>query len=138
VTGLTDELFCTNTVPVRCTSHEAYETVDAADADNADAIDTNPADVTDSNASDAEAFQLPRGDDTLMATITGEIAVDQPADLSEGLAEQSIEFQSHFSDSSTLVVDHFPFGEPGAPLPAMREGRSSFQARDEDSNWAPF
>ena len=74
---------------------------------------------------------------------TGEIAADNTSDVQEDLAEESIEFESHFSDGSTVAVDQFPFGKPGTPIvPAAQElsSHAQFQAiqRQGDSIWAPF
>ena len=81
---------------------------------------------------DADAFEV---------LTQGRIIADDsdPSDL----AEESIEFESHFSDGSIVVVDHFPFGNPGAPIPGMAQGMSShaqFRAThwQGDSIWAPF
>lgn len=43
-----------------------------------------------------------------------EIAIDRPDD---DLLEQTIEFISHFSETLSVIVDTFPFGNPGAPIP---------------------
>ncbi len=44
-------------------------------------------------------------------------------------------------EMSTLVVDKFSFGSPGAPIPDKPQGLSTYeiwQAMFEDSAWAPF
>jgi len=65
-------------------------------------------DVEVADAVDADAFQqLSQGDGDLTTTIASEIAVDRPPDILEGHPEQSIEFDSHFSDTSSVVVDQF-------------------------------
>jgi hypothetical protein len=95
---------------------------------------------------DVDAFEvLSRGDGLLMTANTGEIAVDdsERSDAPEGLAEQSIEFESLFSDISTVFVDHFPFGKPGAPIsrsgaPQGLSSYAQFRATQGDSIWAPF
>ena len=72
-------------------------------------------------------------------TNPGEIAVDEPADVPEELAEHSIEFESRFTDM--VVIESFPFGNPGAPIPGVTQGPTSydsFRARHGDSIWAPF
>jgi len=81
---------------------------------------------------DADAFEV---------LTQGRISADDsdPPDPAEG----SIEFESHFSDVSMVVVDHFPFGKPGAPIPGMAQGLPShaqFRAThwQGDSIWAPF
>jgi hypothetical protein len=43
--------------------------------------------------------------------------------------------------TSSVVVDIFPFGNPGAPIPGVPQGRSSyahFRATQGDTVWAPF
>ena len=45
------------------------------------------------------------------------------------------------STGSDVVIDHFPFGQPGAPVPGMQRGPSIYETtRDSlgDSLWAPF
>ena len=102
------------------------------DADNSDASPVEPVDAMDANTSDADTseidtFQVLSGCDALlMMTNSGEIAVGGLSDIPEDLAEQSIEFESHFSDTSTVVVDHFPFGNPGASIPGATQGQSSY------------
>jgi len=109
--------------------------------DTSDAHPTNGVDVEVADAVDADAFQqLSQGDGDLTTTIASEIAVDRPPDILEGHPEQSIEFDSHFSDTSSVVVDRFPFGNPGAPIPGIPQGPSSyeqFQATHGET-WAPF
>ena len=134
--------------------HEGYDPPDCAEAsgiNNADAnnptitYDADPADGDDLDAADvtdANAFQeLSRGDGHLMATNACEIAADRPSDIPEDTAEQSIEFESNFSRTSSVVVEVFPFGNPGAPIPGMPPGCSldvQFQHTQGDSSWAPF
>jgi hypothetical protein len=137
--GLADEILSTNTDPDLPASHETH---DATDTNNADAMHVDLADVTDTDASDPDVFQQESQVDGLLTeTNTGEIAVDEPSDISDSLAEQSFEFQSHFSDTSTVVVDRFPFGNPGAPIPGATQGPSFndlYRATHGDSMWAPF
>lgn len=97
----------------------------------------NAAEVTDDNA----IHELSQGDDPSHATNAFENAVDGPSVDLEGLAEPSIEFGSHFSDASTVVVEVFPFGKPGAPIPDMPQGPSLYervQAIPGGSIWTPF
>ena len=110
------------------------------DMSNAHATDDMDADAAD--AVEPDVFQqLSQGDGDLTMTTACEIAVNRPPDVPpEGPAEQSIEFDSHFSDTSSVVVDIFPFGNPGAPIPDMPQGPSSyeqFQATHGET-WAPF
>ena len=131
------------------TSHDARNSPDTTDTDNpgpnhvnpADAMDTDDSDFEpmDTDTSDAEAFQaFSRGEGLSTTANTGEIAVDEPADGSE-LAEHSIEFEAHFTDTSTVVIDNFPFGNPGAPIPGATQGLTLYDVlAGGDSIWAPF
>ena len=130
--------------------HNVYDPSNVEITDNAvvtnsmgmsDTPATNLIDADPADAMDANVFQqLAQGDGDLTTPTACEIAVDRPSDLPEGSAEQSIEFDSHFSDTSSVVVDTFPFGNPGAPIPGMPQGPSSyeeFQATHGET-WAPF
>jgi hypothetical protein len=69
-----------------------------------------------------------------------EIAVDRPPDVLEGHPEHLIEFHSIFSETSLVVVDTFPFGNPGAPIPGLPHDSTAyeqFQATHGET-WAPF
>jgi hypothetical protein len=57
--------------------------------------------------------------------------------VSECIVELSIEYEAQFSDTSSVVVDCFPFGNPGAPVQGPT-ANTEIQARPEDPNWAPF
>jgi hypothetical protein len=127
--GLAIESYRTTTDLVGPTFHAAHDTPNTSDVSDADVSDARPADTMD-----ADVFEVP-------SSGAGEIAVDEPSDIPEGLAEQSIEFESRFSDTSTVVVDYFPFGNPGAPIPGVAQGHSSYaqyRATQGDSIWAPF
>ena len=87
------------------------------------------------DARDIHAFQLESQGDVAM-TIDGEIAVDRRPDVPECPGEESIEFNSRFSFTSSVVVEGFPFGNPGAPIPGMPQGPSYEQFRA--TPWAPF
>lgn len=122
-----------------------YNPPDASDADSSDATSDNATssmDTSDAAAADARdthAFQLlSRGDGDLTTTNACEIAVDGPPDVLEDPAEHSIEFDSHFSDASSVVVNPFPFGNPGAPIPGVPEGTSEQVRATPDEIWAPF
>jgi hypothetical protein len=131
--------------------HEVDNHPNASGANNANAAnstityDVHPANGVDLDAADvtdADAFQeLSRGDGHLTTTNACEIAAETPSDVLEDAAEQSIEFESNFSGTSSVVIDIFPFGNPGAPIPGMPQGHSSytrFQATQGDAVWAPF
>jgi hypothetical protein len=71
---------------------------------------------------------------------TESMPLDDPEAAFE-TAQPSIEFDSRFSDASSVVVELFPFGNPGAPISDGVQGPSSYgrdQAAQGDSIWAPF
>ena len=95
------------------------------------------------DTSDVNEFQMvSRGLGISTATNTGEIAVGETLDVPEELAQPSIEFGSRFMDTSTVIIDQFPFGNPGAPIPGATQGPPSlydrFRASEGASIWAPF
>lgn len=57
--------------------------------------------------------------------------------LEDDVAEPdpTIEFESSFTDTSSVVVEAFPFGNPGAALPGPHTPNRATQG---DSDWAPF
>jgi hypothetical protein len=85
---------------------------------------------------DAVAYQfVPQGDGTMTANVC-EIAADRPPDAREGA---SIEFESTFTDTLSVVVENFPFGNPGAPIPGLPHGPSPYNDFGEDwGPWGPF
>ena len=117
---------------------------DTDNADVTDSLDTGDArpasgvNVDAVNGLNADVFQQLSQDDADLMTC--EIAVDRPSDVPEGPAEQSIEFDSHFSDTSSVVVVGFPFGNPGAPIPGVPQGPSSYEQlrATQGEIWAPF
>ena len=99
----------------------------------------NPvAPVDYANVTDADAFEA--GDYPSMA-----IFPDDQANVNDatGAPEQE-DIQIDVENSaagSTIVIDQFPFGSPGAPIPGVPEGFSTYQscmASHPDSIWAPF
>ena len=95
--------------------------------------DNSDSEPMDTDTSDTDAFQaFSRGEGLSTTANTGEIAVDEPADV----PEHSIEFEARFTDTSTVVIDNFPFGNPGAPIPGATQGPTFFAGGD--SIWAPF
>jgi len=91
---------------------------------------------------DVDEFQMvSQGLGISMVTNTGEIAVGDTLDVPEEVAEPSIEFESHFMDTSMVIIDQFPFSKPGAPIPGVTQGPSlydQFQSSEGASIWAPF
>jgi hypothetical protein len=70
-------------------------------------------------------------------TNDAEIPVDEVLDVPEHIMEQSIEFESHFSDTSAVVIDRFPFAGATIPPPTQGQG-GQIRATSGDSIWAPF
>ncbi|KAN0111330.1 hypothetical protein V8E52_008605 [Russula decolorans] len=117
--------------------HDIYDPQSASDtSDVSDADVTNTMDTSDAH----RASGVDVGDVDLISTYPSEIAVDRPPDVLEVPAKQLIEFESHFSDTSSVVVDAFPFGNPGAPIPGVPQGRSSYELFQvtQEGIWAPF
>jgi hypothetical protein len=89
----------------------------------------DPADVTDANAFEA----LSQGNNHSTAT------VPDPVIVNETLERQYIQIEAEILDeSSTVVIDHFPFGGAGMPIPDRPHGSEPDQATHVDSVWAPF
>jgi hypothetical protein len=68
------------------------------------------------------------------------IAVNRPPDDLGGPVYHSIEFESNFSDASSVVINTFLFGNPGAPIPGLPQDPSpykQFQAMLGET-WTPF
>jgi len=77
----------------------------------------NPQGASDADTPDTNAFEaLSQGAGLLMTANTGKIAMDEPSNMPEARTEHLIESESHFSDTSTVIIDYFPFGNPGAPI----------------------
>ena len=111
-----------------------------ADANDSASIYDNPAvNLDGADVTDADTFEeLTRGDGQ---TDPCEIAVDRPSDIPEEGGEETIEIESNSTKSSSVVVDIFPFGDPGAPIPGVPQGHTSyerFRATQGDTVWAPF
>jgi hypothetical protein len=107
-----------------------------------DSSDGNPAmDIDAADGTDADASQILSQDDGDIAmTDPCEIADDRPPDVLEGSGDHLIEFYSNFLDTSSVVIDTFPFGNPGAPIPGLPQDPTAyeqFQATCGET-WAPF
>ena len=93
------------------------------------------ADVTDTDTFEA----LTHGDYPSMVTPPDRATVDDPTGA---LEQEYIQIDAEDSDSESMVViDKFPFGSPGAPIPGVAQGSSAYQshlATVPDSVWAPF
>ena len=102
------------------------------------ALDAN--DLTD--ALDSDAYEaLSRGNNFSGATTPD---LQAPDDIPQDPVQQDFQTDADNSDvpiTSTVVVDRFPSGSPGAPIPGMPSGPSmyeSHQATLAASVWAPF
>jgi hypothetical protein len=132
---------------------DSYNPADASDTSDANNAEVNiPMDATNdteasdsvdgdaANIADAQAYQmLLQGDIHSTTTDAYDNAAGRVLD-DEGPAEQSIEIDSSFTDASSVVVDAFPFGNPGAPIPGMPQDRSSYRPFQATQGhiWAPF
>jgi hypothetical protein len=97
-----------------------------------------PVDLAD--AMDMDAFEaLSHGDYPSTATFPEQATVDDTTGVPE---QEYIQIDAEDSDSESMVViDQFPFGSPGAPIPGVPQGSSAYQshlATVPDSIWAPF
>ena len=145
-TGPATDRYLANTNLNGTPSQEYHNHPDTSDAENAnptnptnthDACPANGINLDAADVTDANAFQdLSRSEEDLMTTNPCKITMDRPSDILKDGAEQTIAMESNFSDASTVVVDLFPFGNPGAPIPGVSQGRSSyvqFQASQGDA-----
>ena len=107
------------------------EAADPADAANADLLEAlaNDGDPTDTNLEQDRAIlsqsPVPQGS-----------FIPQPAPT-----QQSQPDANNSNASPPLVVNHFPHGSPGAPVPGAPQGTSSYQTSHKHfgaSCWAPF
>ena len=101
-------------------AYDAYNT-DDANSDATSNIDTR-------DARDIHTFQL-ESQGEMATTDTCEITVDGRPGVLEGPGDKSIEFNSQFSLTSSVVIEGFPFGNLGAPIPGMPQGPSYEQFR---------
>ena len=99
------------------------------------------------DVADADAFEaLQQGDGISTATsLPDQPAIDESLVIpeAEGSIEQEPEIETGIlSTGSTLVIDQFPFGSPGAPIPGIPQGRSTYELHQAavggDTVWAPF
>jgi hypothetical protein len=112
-----------------------------------DGSDGDPAmDIDAADGTDADASQILSQDDGDIATTDPcKIADDRPPDVLEGSGvegsgDHSIEFYSNFSDTSSVVIDAFPFGNPGAPIPGLPQDPTAYEQfqATRGETWAPF
>lgn len=99
----------------------------------------DPADVVDADAFEALVSQ---GNNFPTATNPDQRAVDG-VDATLEDPDEGFRINSDDSDAeptSTVTVDRFPFGSPGAPIPGRPPGPSTYESQVTlaASAWAPF
>jgi hypothetical protein len=101
-----------------------------------------PADITD-----ADAFEeLLRGNSTPADAIhpTVDDTLGTPEDATQDTDQIELDDHPDTADQETvsgIIVDRFPFGNPGAPIPGKPQGSSVYETLREmhvDTPWAPF
>jgi hypothetical protein len=109
------------------------DSLDPADVADADAyeelINTNSTPINPDQTSVDEAPQIPELTEQYDQSEAGDHADGDHADLTPP------------QTPSTLVIDQFPFGNPGMPIPEKPQGSSvydSWEATSMGSPWAPF
>jgi hypothetical protein len=91
---------------------------------------------------DADAFEALAQDGTL-STETNSIQHRPTVEDDQGVSDQEsilIDMENSVAATS-MVIDKFPTGSPGAPIPDMPRGFQAYeshQVRPGDSGWAPF
>jgi hypothetical protein len=121
---------------------DASNTAHTADgADDADPADADPAD-----AMDADLLELLANDHYAATNPEQDRPVEPP--LSPVEPQPSAPLPTHptqpdadSSDAPTLVVNRFPDGSPGAPIPGSHQGSTVYNSSREAfgaSVWAPF
>ncbi len=127
------------------------DTTGAADAAN-DTDPTNAADNTDpANADAIDANLLEQLANNNLTTTNPEqvhhvevqsLAPPVGPQLQPSSPTSPGQFDANSSDAPPqLVIDHFPHGRPGAPIPGARQGSSPYHSSQEafgPSIWAPF
>jgi len=108
-----------------------------------DSVPDDPADVAD-----ADAFeQVLRGDSP--AANPNPLSADDDLDAPEDFTQQTfnqieLDDQPDAADqetASSVIIDPFPFGSPGTPIPGSSQGLSAYEALREinvGNSWAPF
>jgi hypothetical protein len=101
----------------------------------------DPADVADADAYE----ELTRNDSTTINSdqmaVGDALGIPEPTDLEDETGVEDHDRLTPPQEMSTLVVDKFPFGNPGMPIPDKPHGLSvyeSWQATSVTSPWAPF
>ena len=98
-------------------------------------LDNNPLDFKDGsnnapdnvNVMDVEAFESLLQDDGTTATNLNWCGPTE--DIWEGPELPSVSIDvGNFKAALTVVVEHFPSGSPGAPIPGIPQGQSLYEA----------
>jgi hypothetical protein len=92
---------------------------------------------------DADVLEVLARDSNLSPSIHPDL---DPSDRALSLAPPpcgsvTVNAETSRSTRTDVIVDHFPFGNPGAPVPGMQRSSSVYEATREslgDSQWAPF
>ena len=116
--------------------HEILTLIHVID-DNEDLADEADANVLEALVQDSNQFPLPTAP-THPELDSNDAAQSLALPPESGVTANS---DSSHSSRSGVVVDHFPFGHPGAPIPGMHGDPSVYEATREDlgdSVWAPF
>jgi hypothetical protein len=95
------------------------------------------------NITDVDLFEeLSRGNGPSTTTTLNQPALDDTSEVPEDLIEGISQIEGQNSEMALMVmIDHFPSGNLGAPIPGLPQGPSayeSYQAAASDSVWAPF
>ena len=113
-----------------------YTDIDAVDPEEDPSGTTKPADVTDANTFEV----LTECNIHLRTAIPDPHAVDSDdttTEPSNTATEQPMPFNVPNAETSqTMVINHFPLGNAGAPIPSMAHESNEDMAAQ--SIWAPF
>jgi hypothetical protein len=100
---------------------------------------TAPLDCTD--VTDTDIFEeLSRDNGPFPTTILNQPVVNDTLEVSEDLIEEIPQIEVQYPKMA-VVIDCFPSGNPGVPIPGLPHGPStykSYQAAASASIWAPF
>ena len=121
-------------VPLLCSS------IDTQIADGTGTVDDND-DWADQL--DADVLEVLARDSNFSPSNHPEL---DPSDQALSLAPPprgsvTVNTETSCSSGSDVIIEYFPFGNPGAPVPGMQRGPSIYEATREslgDSQWAPF
>jgi hypothetical protein len=102
---------------------------------------TAPLDSID--ITDADLFEeLSRGNGPSTATTLNQPTLNDTSEVPEDLIEEISQIEGQNSETAlTVMIDHIPSSNLGAPIPGLPQGPSTYefyQAAASDSVWAPF